>query len=103
MRTVQEGVKVSILGREFSVACPDDQRDALIAAASYLDNRMREIQRSGKVMGVERCAIMAALNITHELLSLREQTTGTVELETRVQSLARKIESAMQEQANLNL
>lgn len=103
MRTVQEGVKVSILGREFSVACPEDQRNALTAAASYLDNRMREIQRSGKVMGVERCAIMAALNITHELLSLREQSSGNVEIEARVQTLARKIESAMQEQANLNL
>jgi cell division protein ZapA len=66
-----DGVTVTILGKEFVVACPENERAALMAAASYLDKKMREIQNSGKVIGSERTAIMAALNIAHELLDLR--------------------------------
>jgi len=66
-----EGVNVSIMGREFAVACADEQRDALSQAAMHLDIKMREIQKSGKIIGMEKCAIMAALNITHDLLSAR--------------------------------
>lgn len=71
--TASDGITVTILGKEFAVACPENERAALIAAAAHLDKKMREIQSSGKVIGSERTAIMAALNIAHDLLDLRGQ------------------------------
>jgi cell division protein ZapA len=62
---------VTILDREFRVACPDDERDELLDAVAYLDKNMREIRDAGKIASVERIAIMAALNIAHELLTMR--------------------------------
>ncbi|MFT5111214.1 MAG: cell division protein ZapA [Parasphingorhabdus sp.] len=60
--------KVNIMDRDFTVACRDEERPQLLAAAAYLDDMMRSIQHSGRVIGHERCAIMAALNISNELL-----------------------------------
>jgi cell division protein ZapA len=64
-------VEVSILGRSFRIACAPDEEAQVRAAVDYLDAKMREIRDAGKVVGNERIAIMAALNITHELLTLR--------------------------------
>lgn len=64
-------MEVSILGRTFRIACTPEEEPQLRQAVEYLDARMREIRDGGKVVGQERIAIMAALNITHELLSLR--------------------------------
>ena len=69
--TTSKTINVTIMGREFRVACPDDEREELLQSVSYLDKKMREIRDSGKVIGSERVAIMAALNITHELLTTR--------------------------------
>ena len=57
--------------RNIKVACPPDEELALTQAARYLDQHMRDIRSTGKVIGLERVAIMAALNISHELLSLK--------------------------------
>ena len=62
---------VTILDREFRVACPDNERSELLDAVAYLDKNMREIRDAGKITSVERIAIMAALNIAHELLTTR--------------------------------
>jgi len=64
-------VTVEILDKEYQVACPPDQEQALSAAAQHLDQQMRDIRATGKVIGLERVAIMAALNLSHELLALR--------------------------------
>lgn len=64
-------VSVDILDKEYQVACPPDEELALTQAARYLDQHMRDIRSTGKVIGLERVAIMAALNISHELLSLK--------------------------------
>lgn len=61
-------VVVRILDREYQVACPPEERDALSSAAKQLDDRMRAIRASGHVIGLERIAVMAALNLSHELL-----------------------------------
>lgn len=103
MNKVTDGVRVSILGREFSVACKEDQRNALSQAAVHLDNKMREIQKSGKIIGVDKCAIMAALNITHELLTLKVQTGESEKLGKVVFSLLEKIDVAIQEQQQLSI
>lgn len=95
MKTDQEGVKVSILGKEFVVACPDNEKNALLAAASYLDEKMRAIQDSGKVIGAERCAIMAALNIVHDFLDLQQNSGVSSEMAQKLRFLQTKIEAAL--------
>ncbi|MEW5972413.1 MAG: cell division protein ZapA [Pseudomonadota bacterium] len=64
-------VDITILDKEYRVACPESEREALERSARFLDGRMREIRHTGKVIGNDRVAVMAALNITHELLQLR--------------------------------
>lgn len=103
MRPIREGVNVSIMGKQFSVYCPEHARGALFAAAEYLDHKMREIHASGKVIGLERCAIMAALNIAHELLDLRNTLGVSRDFEKRIKSLQHKLDTALQEQSELRL
>ena len=66
---------VTILGRDFKVACKEDERDALMEAVALLDRRMREIRDAGKVSGTDRIAVMAGLNIAHDLLRERRAST----------------------------
>jgi cell division protein ZapA len=98
VKSAPGGVTISILGKELMVACPDDERESLVAAARYLDQRMREIQDSGKVIGAERCAVMAALNLTNELLQLRQQASDVpAGIDARLQALHGRIEAVLQE------
>ena len=64
-------IEISILGRNYKIACEDGEREALLEAVSYLDGKMGEIKSAGKVNGTDRIAVMAALNIAHELLSTK--------------------------------
>lgn len=66
-------VLVRILGKEFMVGCPAEEQEELLESARLLDRKMREIRDGGKVIGTERIAVMAALNIAHELVK-REHT-----------------------------
>lgn len=66
-------LKVHILGKEYPVSCPADEQHELLIAARYLDEKMREIRDNGRIIGTERIAVMAALNITHELLQERQR------------------------------
>ncbi|WP_066458515.1 cell division protein ZapA [Castellaniella caeni] len=66
-----ERVDVSILGRDYSLACPAQEKDALLAAVRQVDQRMLAIKGSGKVVSNERIAVMAAIQIANELLTLR--------------------------------
>lgn len=68
-----ETVFVKILDKEYQVACPREERAALQESAELLDERMRMIKRSGSVIGLERIAVMAALNLSHELLQAKRQ------------------------------
>jgi cell division protein ZapA len=65
-------VSVTVLDKEFRIACPPQERDSLVRAARHLDSKMREIRHSGKVIGNDRVAVMAAINLTHELLQLQD-------------------------------
>ena len=67
---------VTIMGRTYKVACSDEERNALLSAVAYLDRKMSEIKSTGRVASAERIAVMAALNITHELLSSRNNASG---------------------------
>ena len=71
MNVDAKGLQINVMGREFRVACPDNEQKGLLEAVDYLNKKMNEIRDAGKVVGLERIAIMAALNIAHELLSTK--------------------------------
>ena len=96
-----KGLDVSIMGREFRVACPEDEQEELLSAVAYLDRKMREIRDSGKVIGVERIAIMAALNIAHELLTTRTGGFDIGDFKRRIGSMHEQLDQALQDQEKL--
>ena len=71
MTAANKALDVTIMGRTYKVTCADEEREALLEAVAYLDQKMNEIKSSGKVGNAERIAVMAALNIAHELLEAR--------------------------------
>jgi cell division protein ZapA len=100
--TTSKTINVTIMGREFCVACPDDEREELLQSVSYLDKKMREIRDSGKVIGSERVAIIAALNITHELLTTRIRGGFDMgEFKRRIDRMQELLDTAMPEQDKL--
>jgi cell division protein ZapA len=89
-------VSVRILEKEYHVACPLEERAALLESAEYLNRRMGEIRDSGKVVGLDRIAVMAALNIVNELLQARGRDDGTEsDLALRVKAMRERVESAL--------
>jgi len=96
-----KSVNISIMGRDFAVACLEDEQENLLAAARYLDKSMKEIQKTGKVIGAERCAIMAALNITNDLLKLQNSTLDQSRVESKLNSLQERIDEVLREAENL--
>ena len=103
MNNASEGVKVTILDREYLVACSEEEKDDLIAAARYLDAKMRAVQGRGRMIGSERCAVMAALNISHELLTLRAGPAQEEAIEGRLASIQEKVEAALEEARQITL
>ncbi|KAA3624917.1 MAG: cell division protein ZapA [Proteobacteria bacterium] len=87
--------KVNIMDRDFTVACEDGEQDHLLAAAAYLDRQMRDIQRSGRVIGHERCAIMAALNIANQYLQGGTAPGAVDDTEYRIDDLLARIDDAI--------
>jgi cell division protein ZapA len=97
-----KALDVSILGKSYRVACAEDERDELLEAVAYLDRRMREIRESGKVIGGERIAVMAALNIAHELLTTRLGGGFDLgEFKRRIGRMQEAIDRALAEQDEL--
>lgn len=97
MATDSVPVTVKILDKEFRVACPVEEQTALMASADLLNARMREVRDSGKVFGADRVAIMAALNLTHELLQQRHDSSDTDDSFTqRIEKMQSSIETALQ-------
>lgn len=92
-----KGINITIMGRDFSVACPPEEQEDLMDAARFLDKNMKEIQKTGKIIGAERCAIMAALNITNDLLQLRRATAGQEKVQERLSSLQERIDEVLRD------
>ncbi len=88
-------VFVKILDKEYQVACKPDERGALLQAAQYLDERMREIRQSGSVIGLERIAVMAGLNLSHELLQSRNKLAEQGVDDDLMQRLSDKLDQAL--------
>lgn len=98
----ENALDVLILDREFRVACPDDEKTELLEAVTYLDKKMREIRDAGKIASTERIAIMAALNIAHELLTTK--LGGGFDMgdyKRRMQSMQTTIDEALADQNKL--
>jgi len=91
----EKGLCVRILDKEFRVACPKDQEQALRDAAQYLDKQMRQIRKTGRVIGVERIAVMAALNITHQMLQLKNTPPEEEIFSERLRVLQEKIDCVL--------
>jgi cell division protein ZapA len=101
MMSEVKGVDVNIMGREFKVSCSDQERDGLMASVNYLDKKMREIRETGKVIGVERIAIMAALNFAHELLNSKSGGVDFGDFKRRIVTMQESIDHVMVEQNRL--
>ena len=97
--SVQEDVvpvTIRILDKEYQIACSDEERNSLLDSAQYLDNKMKEIRNSGKVIGSERVAVMAALNIAHDFLQTRLHAENSTSVDTkRIKTLQDKVETAL--------
>ncbi|MDR3416306.1 MAG: cell division protein ZapA [Nevskia sp.] len=78
-------VTVRIMSREYTVACPPDEHEALVASADYLNERMTAIRRRGKALGAERIAVMTALNLARELLAAKGHAGVTPQDEAAIE------------------
>ena len=97
-----KGLDVNIMGRNYRVTCADDEREALLAAVAYVDKKMTEIKTASKVAGTERIAVMAALNIANELLSIKLGGGFDIaELKRRMNSVQSKLDQALSQQDSL--
>ena len=97
-------VSVRILEKEYHIACPPSERSDLLDSAEFLNAKMREIRDSGKVVGLDRIAVMAALNLANEVLKFR-QADGEMasDVGARLKSLRERVESALQKGQQLEL
>ncbi|MFZ9478424.1 MAG: cell division protein ZapA [Steroidobacteraceae bacterium] len=97
-------VNVRILEKEYIVACPHEERSALLDSAELLNARMREIRDSGKVVGLDRIAVIAALNLANELIRMQNRDQQTeADLGNRVRVLRDRIEGELARGRQLEL
>ena len=102
MNADAKGMQISIMGREFRVACKPEEQKALLDAVDYLNRKMQEIKDQGKITGQERIAIMAALNISHEYLTTRVSGNFDVaEFKRRINSIETTLDQAFADQKEL--
>lgn len=97
----KQPIDIEIMGRAFTVTCTDEERDSLLQAVGYLDGKMREIRDVGKMVSVERIAIMAALNITHELLNTRSDGLDIGDMKKRITSMQQQMDEVLSGQHKL--
>jgi cell division protein ZapA len=89
-----KGVNITIMEREFTVSCTDEERPALINAVNFLDKKMRDIRDNGNFIGIERIAIMAALNLSNELLNSKVGNFNIGDYKRRIAFMQEEIDKA---------
>jgi cell division protein ZapA len=95
-------IEISILGRSYRIACEAGERDALMEAVAFLDGKMGEIKKAGKVNGTDRIAVMAALNIAHEFLSTKIGGGFDIgQAKRRISLIEAKLDEALAKQEKL--
>jgi cell division protein ZapA len=95
MSTETSTLEVFILDKSYRINCPESEQESLRSSAQYLDRKMREIRGGGKVIGLERIAVIAALNITHELLSASRNMDAESDSKAELTKLISKIEKTL--------
>lgn len=104
MSSTSRPTRVHILDKEYLISCPENEREALFASAEYLTEKMREIRDTGKIVGIDRIAVIAALNIAHELLDMRNgREQFQISLNDRLRTLQEKIDSAINQGRQMEL
>lgn len=88
----QVAVSIKIFDKEYKIACLAHEKDSLIESARYLDQKMKEVRRSHKIIGADRIAVMAALNIASEYLQ-----SGNVHTMSKMKSMSDKLELAIKQ------
>lgn len=102
MSAESKGLQINIMGREFRVACQENEQKGLLEAVDYLNRKMHEIRDHGKVIGIERIAIMAALNIAHEFLSTKVGGGFDIaEIKRRIAGMEAVLDQAISDQSEL--
>jgi len=91
------GLDIRIMDKDYRVACPPDQQASLKDSARFLNDRLNEIKRKGSIIGTERIAIMAALNLAHELLGIQESAGDLENVDERMLNLQKKIDIALRD------
>lgn len=99
--TTPRTIEISLLGRTFKVACSKEEEPQLIAAVEYLDGKMRDIRENSKAIGVERIAMMAGLNIAHELLSSGGGSSREPEYRERLAAMEAELDRVLADQDHL--
>jgi len=100
----RDAIAVHILSKEYRIGCEPGDEEDLIKAARYLDARMKEIRSSGKVIGTDRIAVMAALNLAHELLTKESSVDAAAgAANKRIRAMRERIEIALNDSAQLEL
>jgi cell division protein ZapA len=95
-------VSIRILDKDYFIACPQEERSALLDAAEFLNTRMREVRDGGKIMGLDRVAVMVALNLANELLQLKHRDVKAEnEVVKRVHAVRERIEKAISQSRQL--
>ncbi len=104
MSDAPKPVPVNILDKEYLVACAENERESLFQAAEFLNKRMKQLRDSGKIIGAERIAVMAALNIAHEYQDYRNQKEGyTLNIGASLKRIQSKIAGALSREEQLEL
>ena len=91
MKKTDRGVNVRILEKEYQKACGEEERDDLIKASRYLERKLKEVAGQGKIIGSERAAIMAALNIAYEMVKSQEVMSQQSSNEKRLENLQSEV------------
>jgi len=104
MNDTHARVSVRILEKEYHITCPMEERSALLDSAEYLNSKMREIRDTGKVVGLDRIAVIAALNMANELLRFRNRDSNLEsDVGGRLRILRERVESALEKGQQLEL
>lgn len=101
MNAESTGLQVNIMGREFRIACAPGEEKALLHAVDYLNHKMQDIKDQGKVTGLDRIAIMAALNMAHEFLTTRLGNLDVSEFKRRMTKIEATLDEAFANQEKL--
>ena len=95
-------IEVNILGRNYRIACEENERAGLMEAVAYLDGKMAAIKKAGKVTGTDRIAVMAALNIAHEFLTMKLGNGFDIgQAKRRISQIEAKLDAAIAQQDKL--